>query len=571
MPWNELGITPTQDERAIRRAYAARLKQTRPEDDREGFERLRAAYEQALRLAKHHCPVAPQSTLPRVAVETLDAGTQASPEPVRPSELALAVPTDSAAIERLKRACVDGGYTTQQLEAEAGEHGWLDPESASRFPPRLLEQFRSRLYNHWAVAAIEGLSRAFGDGETALLAKFDQLIHDDRWESLNARAVLEVCMVDWLLSLDRLPLALIERCNEWANWTAADGYPRTGMSEAALAIWHQWQLEQRWAWLNQSANQPGNRNGVSASILLGPVAWRKWLAGYSTTHIGAVRKALDELRFAYPALYSRLDPEIVHWWHTVKPAWDEPPLLIGALTIAGGLLGAGLMTALLEALVPDANAFVFITTFLLGLAGAGMISLFAGHAANLRWRAFLYRAARQHRWLSQALESGYQPLAQAGIWALLGALAGWIGVNGDQPAVAVLGPLGCVVGWAVGLFAYARPDRQPKHYRRAVAAGFSFRTGLFPAMLAGLFTGILGMSASRDASPFWFWFPAVLGGVVAFIAVMWLYARKSPISLPQATPSLRPTEYPKRAFNWWWLIWPLLIVIRHALTDWTAK
>jgi len=50
MSWalRELGLRPDADERAVKRAYAARLKTTRPEDDPEGFQRLHEAYQAAL-------------------------------------------------------------------------------------------------------------------------------------------------------------------------------------------------------------------------------------------------------------------------------------------------------------------------------------------------------------------------------------------------------------------------------------------------------------------------------------------------------------------------------------------
>lgn len=47
-----LGIEPTKEESRIRSAYLTLLKSTNPEDDPEGFKRLREAYEKALSLAR---------------------------------------------------------------------------------------------------------------------------------------------------------------------------------------------------------------------------------------------------------------------------------------------------------------------------------------------------------------------------------------------------------------------------------------------------------------------------------------------------------------------------------------
>lgn len=50
--WNILGIRADADERTIKRSYAALLKVHRPDEDLDAFQRLREAYEQALRLAR---------------------------------------------------------------------------------------------------------------------------------------------------------------------------------------------------------------------------------------------------------------------------------------------------------------------------------------------------------------------------------------------------------------------------------------------------------------------------------------------------------------------------------------
>ncbi len=50
--WNTLGIEPTNDLKVIKKAYAQKAKLCSPEDDPEGFQTLRDAYEFSQRYAK---------------------------------------------------------------------------------------------------------------------------------------------------------------------------------------------------------------------------------------------------------------------------------------------------------------------------------------------------------------------------------------------------------------------------------------------------------------------------------------------------------------------------------------
>ena len=52
MIFHILGIPETGDEGEIRRAYMELLRSVNPEDDPEGFKRLRQAYEEALAFAR---------------------------------------------------------------------------------------------------------------------------------------------------------------------------------------------------------------------------------------------------------------------------------------------------------------------------------------------------------------------------------------------------------------------------------------------------------------------------------------------------------------------------------------
>ncbi len=85
--WEILGIEPTYDTRAIKRAYAAQSKLHHPETDPEGFQALYGAYQWALERAKTRQPQADQRQISRSmnkAVTKYGSGSNPSSRKPRP-------------------------------------------------------------------------------------------------------------------------------------------------------------------------------------------------------------------------------------------------------------------------------------------------------------------------------------------------------------------------------------------------------------------------------------------------------------------------------------------------------
>ena len=149
--WQILGIAPTSDEAVIKQAYAALIREHRPDRDPEGFRRVRAAYEEALASctsaqAPAVSPPAPSSNAHTLNVEAEQQLSQndyyayTAPLPPEISET-LREPENVAYLDR--RAA---------HEREPVPHDYLDrPANNDENPATLL----TRLQAAWETAAYD--------------------------------------------------------------------------------------------------------------------------------------------------------------------------------------------------------------------------------------------------------------------------------------------------------------------------------------------------------------------------------------------------------------------------------
>ncbi|MEH6459142.1 hypothetical protein [Chitinimonas sp. JJ19] len=249
MPWDVLGLAETTDERAIRRAYAARLKQTRPEDDAAGFVRLREAYEHALGWSRWQAMQAQggelaaadgegavtvvsgaaqtvderpvSSPLPAVSVSAMTgmlAETPAQPTVRTVWQRDAGAPRDQAR-EALRQVAFDRDMDDEQVLALAEQYGWLgEAPHTGDAPMEWLARARSRCAYIHAQKAVKLIAAALEEGESRAVARFGLIVRASRWESLDGRDMLKQVLANWLRGRTEPPMQLLRAVIAWAGW-----------------------------------------------------------------------------------------------------------------------------------------------------------------------------------------------------------------------------------------------------------------------------------------------------------------------------------------------------------------
>ena len=166
--WQTLGIAPTSDEAAIKQAYAARIREHRPDRDPEGFRAVRAAYEEALRLRVHIRPHHEKKMQRRCAAEAApDAASAAMADQTPPAAAETPhIPPDTAyygytaalppEITEALREPENVAYLERPAphERETAPHDYRDRPADTRENPAAL---LARLQGEWQDASDDKL------------------------------------------------------------------------------------------------------------------------------------------------------------------------------------------------------------------------------------------------------------------------------------------------------------------------------------------------------------------------------------------------------------------------------
>lgn len=287
--WTILGLAPTSDQTAIRRAYAKKLKVTNPEDDPQGFMALRAALEQAQQWARWQAYDEPDDG----ADDETDTGAGVSeaaeaPAPANAADNALAAEPEPW-----------GGRPTVDTPApdtpEALEAARFAAEREADFAD--LHAREEALYT--AVTAGE---------EAAMLAALERLLAAPALGDIAARAITG----EWLARLiaEHFPAsdAIVEPAIAGFDWQ----YDVRGVSPAVAAVLDRLEV---WRFVNTASRPHGQlHQGWRALTAKNLPGWRRRLGAALTGGTRQVRALLAVADHQLPGVADWLDPDAMAWW-----------------------------------------------------------------------------------------------------------------------------------------------------------------------------------------------------------------------------------------------------------------
>ena len=224
-PWNVLGMEPSEDRKAIKKAYAVLLKKHRPDEDPDGFQEINQAYQAALQILKQahatasatvsqEYPAASQQadevSQPTSEPQEPLAGNQSTPEPV---ELVHPNPPEVLPVEQAV------------AEQPAGEPEYVmadDPEADAHHNRQL--ELAEQLFNNLHAMAFASLQEKAELKNWAFLAAYDDIEDFDLRDQVAREVFRRVAEYNLFqrkeTGLDLIPPEVLHHMAGLFNWEA---------------------------------------------------------------------------------------------------------------------------------------------------------------------------------------------------------------------------------------------------------------------------------------------------------------------------------------------------------------
>jgi len=404
--WDILTIQPTDDERAIKRAYSVQLKTSRPEDDADKFQRLREAYDTALVLARNA-----RDSSDEFPEQAADAGETVAPHEASNAAAAAAA---AAAVGDMRVDTAVFLQTDTVAPTATIPAGLPPPANAAKVWDEFLRAYLRADRNSLLYRAKDELRKVAGSAS---------------FLNLDFAEAFEVCAARYCAG-DDADEDLRDTLVEHFGWQTDSAHLDSRQGNLSHLVLGRFRADAMVRFLRTKSD--------AGKVLLEKTPPRFSWKLYDKKFVTELQQLIQGLRWRSPeTIWYRLDPEVVNWW---EKQLARPRLFTATIKVSL-VLGFVLAMAIFMVLTfgnislpfADGKTEVIVVYVLGQVLGwtAGLVLQFGG-ASLIRMLHFRHTPRAQLGWM---------PLF--GVLALLLAL----GVGGTSVNTALTVGLYCVIAF----------------------------------------------------------------------------------------------------------------------------